>query len=379
MATTIAIGWELSERHGWGQVGLHICFEWLRDGVTPVLLCPPDHPGLRPDYQMQVAALQVITPDQLPAGTIALVPFGNGLGPGPLTGCPESTVQIGVGAFEDTQIDAAACARVASFRHLVVHSRWNQQLLLRAGITRVSIIHQGIDAADLQPLPYTARFPGRFVIFSGGKLEFRKGQDIVLEAFRRFHARYPEALLLAAWHSAWPGMAETMRESPYVRVQPTLDANGRLAVADWGVANGVPRNSLFDCGTLRRCDIPSVFTECDLAVFPNRAEGATNLFAMEAMACGVPVVLSANTGHLDLIRPGLCQTLDDQRPVVDPEGCRAGWGESSVDELVARMETVRTAPIAAREAAVQAMRFMRTERTWQDFAKRMVETIRAVT
>jgi glycosyltransferase involved in cell wall biosynthesis len=378
MASTIAIGWELSERHGWGQVGLHICFELLRDSVAPVLLDRPDLPGIRPEHQAEITALTVMTPRQLPPGTIALVPFGNGLGPGPLTDCPASTVQIGVGAFEDTRINAAACARAASYRHLIVHSRWNQRLLLRAGITQVSIIHQGIDAADLQSQPCAARFPGHFVIFSGGKLEFRKGQDIVLAAFHQVRMRYPEAILLTAWHSAWPDAAATLHESPHAPVLPKLDVNGHLPVIDWLVANGIQADSVFDCGLLRRADIAPMFAECDVAVFPNRAEGATNLFAMEAMACGTPVVLSANTGHLDLIQSGLCQTLDDQRPVVDSDGCRDGWGESSVEELVARMESVRTAPIAAREAAAQAMRFIRTERTWQRFAARVIETIRTV-
>jgi hypothetical protein len=77
---------------------------------------------------------------------------------------------------------------------VIVHSRWNQQLLLRARVSSVSMIDQGIDAADLQPLPSAVRFPGRFVIFSGGKLEFRKAHDIALIAFRQVRARYPEAL-----------------------------------------------------------------------------------------------------------------------------------------------------------------------------------------
>ena len=47
--------------------------------------------------------------------------------------------------------------------------------------------------------------------------------------------------------------------------------------------------------------------QADLAVFPNRCEGGTNLVAMEAIACGVPTVLSANSGHLDLLRPGCLQ------------------------------------------------------------------------
>ena len=48
--------------------------------------------------------------------------------------------------------------------------------------------------------------------------------------------------------------------------------------------------------------MPDVLRRADVALFPNRCEGGTNLVAMEAAAVGVPVVLSANTGHLDVIR-----------------------------------------------------------------------------
>ena len=48
--------------------------------------------------------------------------------------------------------------------------------------------------------------------------------------------------------------------------------------------------------------MPHVLHEADVALFPNRAEGGTNLVAMECLASGIPTILSANTGHLDLLR-----------------------------------------------------------------------------
>jgi glycosyltransferase involved in cell wall biosynthesis len=75
-------------------------------------------------------------------------------------------------------------------------------------------------------------------------------------------------------------------------------------------------------------------------VFPNRCEGGTNLVAMESMCAGVPVILSANTGHLDLLEPGNGLPLRDQRPVDAPglELGTEGWGESQIDEIIARLE-----------------------------------------
>jgi glycosyltransferase involved in cell wall biosynthesis len=381
MTRPIAINWEISATTGWGQVATHICRALVRQGERPLLLHNVNLDHMSTADREMVAPLAA-TPNggrtTLPTGCIVLTPFGNELESEPIADCRPDIVRVGIGAFEETRIDADARARGQTFARMIVHSSWNRRLLDEAGIRNVALAHQGIDPIELQPLPRVGHFPGRFVIFSGGKLEFRKSQDIVLAAFRRFHAHYPEALLLAAWHSPWPGVAETMRGSPHTPVVPEVGPNGRLHVAGWAAENGIPNDSFVDAGPLSRTQIPRVFAECDLAIFPNRCEGATNLVAMEAMACGVPVVLSANTGHLDLIRPGICQTLDDQRPVADPDGCRIGWGESSVDELVARMEAVRATPLASRQAAGYAMAFMRTERTWGHFAARVLKEVRAV-
>jgi hypothetical protein len=51
--------------------------------------------------------------------------------------------------------------------------------------------------------------------------------------------------------------------------------------------------------------MPQILREIDVAVVPNRFEGGTNLVAMECMACGMPVILSANTGYLVCNRLGL--------------------------------------------------------------------------
>jgi hypothetical protein len=38
---------------------------------------------------------------------------------------------------------------------------------------------------------------------AGGKLEFRKAQDVVAAAMRTFLPRHPHARLLLAWHNPW--------------------------------------------------------------------------------------------------------------------------------------------------------------------------------
>ncbi|MDQ2101734.1 glycosyltransferase [Azospirillum isscasi] len=154
-----------------------------------------------------------------------------------------------------------------------------------------------------------------------------------------------------------------------------MGENGKLRIVEWAMANGLPPEGFVDMGFLERHRIPAVLAECHAAIFPNRCEGATNLVAMEAMACGVPVILSANTGHLDLIQDGNCLPLRRQSAVADPTGRRRHWGESSVEEAVELLETLYTDRAAARSRAEAAQAFLRGERTWRAFAEAFVAAV----
>ena len=88
--------------------------------------------------------------------------------------------------------------------------------------------------------------------------------------------------------------------------------------------------------------MPWVLRECDVAVFPNRCEGGTNLVAMEAMACGVPTYVSYNTGQKDLVDLLGCGALKNQKPVKSSPAMNTlqDWGETDVDEVVEKLEYV---------------------------------------
>lgn len=111
----------------------------------------------------------------------------------------------------------------------------------------------------------------------------------------------------------------------------------------WAAAFGLPADAILDLGTVPQLKMPAVLREMDAALFANRCDGGTNLVAMECMACGVPTVLSANTGHLDLMDSSNCYALSRQNPV-DPRNAAVagaeGWGESGIDEMVEQLEAI---------------------------------------
>ncbi|RJF81310.1 glycosyltransferase [Azospirillum cavernae] len=384
MEQNLALTWQLSEIHGWGLVGVHTALYLLDHGHPPLLLERPLLNTLRPENRERLTPLMAgyerITAiaGQVPDTVVVIKDWtllhalSNGFNEGPTSARFRGSRNVGVIAFEDSRFDAATLERARRYDGIVVHSTYNRDLLLEQGILDVDCAFQGIDPGELPALPPASRFGDRFVIFSGGKLEFRKGQDIVLAAFRRFHERHPDALLVTAWHNYWPQTSATIAESPLTPVPPMIGENGKLRIVEWAMAHGVPPEGFVDMGFIARRQIAPILADCHAAVFPNRCEGATNLVAMEAMACGVPVILSANTGHLDLIREDNCLPLRDQTPVADPTGARRGWGESAVDEVVEQLEHLYTDRAAARACAKKGRAFMFGERSWRAFAKSFV-------
>ncbi len=382
----LAFTWQLTEIHGWGLVGVHTALHLVEQGRPPLLLERPLMSSLRSENREKLQPLvepcerTLALAAQHPGRLLQLRDFdvlhalGNGFQAGPPSERFQGRRNIGVIAYEDTRFDAAVLERARRYERIIVHSTYNRQLLEAQGFTNIGFALQGIDENELQVPPPSRRFGDRFVIFSGGKLEFRKGQDIVLAAFLRFHARHPDALLVTAWQNAWTEVGMTMAESALASHPPRVRDN-RIDIRRWAFENGADENSFIDLGFLGRHQIAGLLADCDAAVFPNRCEGATNLVAMEAMACGVPTILSANTGHMDLLVGDVCLTLDHQQPVPDRNGSRIGWGESSVDELVEQLEALYTDRSGARARADRAQRFIRSKRTWGIFAQAFVAAI----
>jgi glycosyltransferase involved in cell wall biosynthesis len=141
--------------------------------------------------------------------------------------------------------------------------------------------------------------------------------------------------------------------------------------------NGIPGSKFVDLGLIPNEEMPDVLKEMDLAVFPNRCEGGTNLVAMETMACGVPCILAKNTGHLDIMNDGNCWVLEQQEPVSFEDMATDGWGESSVDELVALMERAYENRPQCRAIGQAGAQFMRSW-SWQSQIELLLSNVEKI-
>ncbi len=125
-------------------------------------------------------------------------------------------------------------------------------------------------------------------IISTGSLSLRKGTPYLLEAFRLTRKTIPDARLL---------LTRAVQES----VMPVLAKFNDLPI-DW--APGLPHPQLAE--RLRSADI---------FVLPSLEDGFARTVT-EALACGLPVITTPNTGACELIQPGV---NGEVVPIRDPQ------------------------------------------------------------
>jgi glycosyltransferase involved in cell wall biosynthesis len=280
---------------------------------------------------------------------------------------------VGVVQTCDTRFDAGARAHGEPMDLLLAGSTWMRDVLQRSGLRNVTVYPTGIDTSLFAPGPKSGHLGERFVIFSGGRLDYHKGQDIVLAAVKIFRQRQPETLLLTTWQSPLPETAGSLTRSGHAPVAPEFYGT-TLNVSGWATANGLPSDAIVDLGHLSQAALAVVLREADVALFPNRAESDVNPMVLECMASGVPVIVSQNTGHLDLARTELCYPLVRQGELRGPVASSGtdGWGESSVEEVVAQLEVVYAQSGAARKRAAVAAEWARAF-GWDVHAARLLD------
>ncbi len=390
------IDWPLTPYTGWGNYGIQLAQALMEQGCyQPVLMAPNDRSNhcdlhwlaaldyLESGSESICRSLQEAThKGTLPLPTsssIAFSPLGNVVPP------PRCQAQhhVGVTFFECSDFSKQQLETLQAFDLVVTGSRWNQSLLQQLGVSKSQLVHQGVDTGLFNPAQVPKLINRSLVIFSGGKLETRKGQDIVIAAFRRLLQLHPDALLIAAWGNVGNVAVDTIGYSPYVQGAPK---EGRAqGIAAWLDANGVPDKNVWVLPCVVNRQLPNLIKQADVAVFASRCEGGTNLMAMETLACGVPTLVSANTGHLDLLDMGMGHCL----PVgVAGVGCvspdliarygrdkRGFWGETDPEELLQCWLKIVSEKASWRRQAQQQAAAMQVM-SWKASMKRLMDLLK---
>jgi glycosyltransferase involved in cell wall biosynthesis len=293
--------------------------------------------------------------EQVDLPVIALRLLGEGFGMLAPILPRRAALEVGVSIAARTLAPSPTAQRAAlDLDGVLAGSAWACEQLLANGARAVTVVPTGVDFELFRPAARRGDLAQHFVIYSAGGLSHRKGQDIVLRAVAAFRERHPDTILLTAWQAALPERASDIRHAGLVDTPPALEG-GRLAFTPWAVPFGIPEGALIDVGDVPQAVLANLLSEVDVALFPNRAEYDQNTRLLECLAAGVPVIASDNTGHRDILDARDMWPLTEQRPLRGaPIAGTDGWGESSIDEIVAHLEWMYAHREDARRTAAAA-------------------------
>lgn len=230
--------------------------------------------------------------------------------------------------FFESALGSAALENSKSYDVIFAGSQWCIDRLAERGITNTKLLIQGVDSKIFRPrLP---RKPdGQFRIFSGGKFEYRKGQDLVVKAFAKFSKGYPTAHLVCSWFNPWPQLLFSMGNEISLP-SGKFAGDQKLFIELTMHKAGIAADRFTVLPQLSQSDLPNEMTNTDIGLFPNRCEGGTNLVLMEYASAGRKVIANAKTGHADI-----ADAITYEIPASND--CNH-WAVQTVDDIVVMLE-----------------------------------------
>jgi glycosyltransferase involved in cell wall biosynthesis len=216
---------------------------------------------------------------------------------------------------------------------IVCCSELARQSYLAAGISdfRIVINSPGVDVNLFQPDNEKSRTGPTKFVFVGTALR-RKGFDVLLEAFRMTSGAFPATEL-------------------HVIGDPESASRFRRYSSDKVVTHG----------KLSRRELAQLLGMMDCLVLPSRIE-SFGMVVMEALAAGIPAIVTPNVGAADIITAG-----------------KNGWiiPVGSAVALSERLSWCCTEPNRAREMRRDCMASA-ARHQWVDYRKRVVSIVEAV-
>ena len=279
--------------------------------------------------------------------------------------------------FFENELTSHSVANAKKYDLVLAGSTWCRDRMLEKGITNAGVLIQGIDPDIFYPIT-EEKSPDNFVIFSGGKFELRKGQDLVLQAVKILQQKYADLILVNCWYNKWPASTKLMGYSQHIKFE-YRDKPWQDLMQHTYALNGLDASCIRTLELVPNKMQRDIYQHTDIGIFPNRCEGGTNLVLMEYMACAKPVIASNTSGHKDIVTPENALLLNDLRDISITGGrdnqLIARWQEPSVDELVAQIEYAYHHREEIRTIGAKAGQDLQTF-TWGHSARHLLDLLR---
>ena len=336
----ILFPWKIAEATGWGSYGKGLVLALRRAGHGVVLL-----DGIASEAG-PIHAAPFLLARSVSGPKVMLHPVGNSFGARLASLKDEADFHVALVVAESTTLTPPQVENLQTYDLLLSGCEWFRGVL--AGYHLPSIAFpQGVDTLTFSPArqrpPRPANDP--FLIFSGGKFEYRKGHDLVIETFKQLRRRFPEipARLVCAWHNFWPDTVGPLQFTGHLTSLPAFSTeSGQWNFPAWLPTQGIRPEDAICLPPLLPEQMAAVIRECDAGLFLSRAEGNVNMSLAECAATGIPCVVSGNTGHLSYLTEPLITLASTWPTHRVPHGYTGaeGWGEVKPEECAAMLAMI---------------------------------------
>lgn len=266
----------------------------------------------------------------------------------PFRGCGECAGLARLRAMDD-------CVQVVTGATIVLaHSAFNR-VRLNAGLGRaIDLLDYGVDTARFRPDPEPPRSAGVMEMFATrdrpralflGPPTHARGAGRLIDILVAASARMPEVEFVVAGRDPenpdWDGVvrveAQELGLAKNLRVLPSVPVN----------------------------DLPALYASCQVAIAPSIGNEAGGLFALQALATGLPIVASPLGALQDLVRQG-------EEGLLIPARDTAGFANGVCAMLVDPHARLAFGE-AARLSAVEKHDFERTTFALEELYHRLAE------
>ena len=328
---------------GWGQYTLGLTKALLDLGVTVQL---PDgcYDGLPESLQ---ARLKPLATFDAQSPCIILRPLAGDCPAADRTTSSPDSKHVALLVAEGTRYTRDQIANLGTFDLVLTGSTWHEGILAQHGLTAPAFT-QGVDIDTFQPNQRT-RAPRTspddpYVIFSGGKLEYRKGHDLVIAAYKQFRQTVPHlnTRLVIAWHNLWPDTVDGLQYTGHLTGLPRYDTETReWHFTDWLASQGVNPDEVIDLGLADSETVAKAIADSDIGIFLSRAEANGNMALAECLASELPCLISPNTGHRAYFPPDLVDPGTPSKYQCKMYSGQEGWTDYPVDLAARQLDLYR--------------------------------------
>ncbi len=186
--------------------------------------------------------------------------------------------RVGFPIFELDRLTPAEIHSIKSLDRVVTCSKWAAEIVRRDTNVETSVVPLGVDREVFSAAVPPPTSPYRFI--TAGKLEYRKGHDVVIEAFDKAFGPDDDVQLLMCCDNPFLTPQQTKSWHTYASSKKT---GGKIKFA--------PRQA-------SQNDLAKLMQSAHCGVFPARAEG-WNLELLEMMACNRPVITTNYSAHTE--------------------------------------------------------------------------------